>query len=443
MTRRIAVLLFAVATTTATAAAHGAPWPGGVPVDVTPAAFGNNVSGATWNPLTGTLWTVENSPGIIRKSVFNAGTSSWSVTASWQPGSDLESIAVRLFTDTSIFVAVERDANNHRLIREYETAPFALVREWDLLAMLSGPANDGLEALTFVPDSALAAMHFVNAAGQPYESSQFGTGGLFFAGHQDTGNIFVFDLNRSGTGTNRPHVHVTTMVTGQSEIAALEFDRSNGLLYAWHDDVINKLQVFHSDGNGHFTGFAVFDNPFCCDWNIEGLAIVDDGICGGRRSLLFTRDQALVTDPSLYEDTLFPCDCNGNAVADAIDIQSASSPDQNGNGIPDECETVVTAAGDPDLTGRGVVLHGAAPNPFNPGTTIVFELPAAAPTTVAIYDIAGHHVRTLVHGALPAGRHELRWDAVGEDGGPVASGVYFCRLQSASNVQMRRLVCVR
>lgn len=425
------------------AGAQAAPWPGGVPVDRTPAAFGTDVSGAAWNPRTSTLWTTENGSGIIRKSVFNAGPATWSVVSSWQPGGDLESIAVRLFTDTSIFVAVERDAANHRLIREYETSPFALVREWDLVAMRFGPANDGLEALTFVPDSALTAMHFVNAAGAPYKSSQFGTGGLFFAGHQDTGDIFVFDLDRSGTGINRPHVHVTTIVTGQSEIAALEFDRSNGLLYAWHDDVINKLQVFHADGSGHFTGFAVFDNPFCCDWNIEGLAIVDDGICGGRRSLLFTRDQPLTTDPSLYEDVLFPCDCNGNAVPDAVDIQSASSLDQNGNGIPDECEPVPSAALDPEIAGRRVVLHGAAPNPFTPGTTIAFELPQAAPAIVAIYDIAGRHVRTLVRAALPAGRHESRWDGNGADGRPVTSGVYFCRLQSASNVEIRRLVCVR
>lgn len=418
-------------------------WPGGTPANVTPSGFGNNVSGAVWNPVTQTLWTTENSPGIVRKSVYDAQSSIWTVVQSWQPGGDLESITFRDFDDASVFVGVERDAINHRVIREYSTPSFTLLREWDLMAMLFGPANDGLEALTFVPDAALAAMHFVDATGQSYEASQFGTGGLFLAGHQDTGQIFFFDLDRAGSGTNRPHVHVATLATGQSEIAGLEFDRSNGLLYAWHDEGIDKLQVFGADGTGHFGSKAIFDNPFCCDWNTEGLAIVDNTACeAGGRSLLLTRDQPLSSDPSLYEDRAFPCDCNGNVVGDLQDIASHSSADTNTNGVPDECEDLPpTSVGD-DVARLGH-LGSAFPNPFGTSTRIQFEMPGPGTVELVVLDVAGRHVRTLVSGLVPAGSGQARWDGKDASGRPVASGVYLCRMQSGGRVEMQRLVRAR
>ncbi len=126
-------------------------------------------------------------------------------------------------TTRALCVRIERDTDDHRLIREYQSSGFA------------------------------------------YGSSQFSTSGLFFAGHQNTGEIFVFDL-----------------------------DRTNGLLYAWHGASINKLQLFGPDDCcGRFMSIALYDNPFCCNWNIEGLALVgNDGCASTGRSLLFTRDQS-------------------------------------------------------------------------------------------------------------------------------------------------------
>jgi hypothetical protein len=66
MTLRVLLLLLAVA-----GSAEAITWPGGVPVNVTPGPFGSNVSDVAWNPLTKTLWTVENSPGIFRKSIID------------------------------------------------------------------------------------------------------------------------------------------------------------------------------------------------------------------------------------------------------------------------------------------------------------------------------------------------------------------------------------
>ncbi len=75
-------------------------------------------------------------------------------------------------------------------------------------------------------------------------------------------------------------------------------------------------------------------------------------------------------------------------------------------------------------------LHGAYPNPFNPQTSILFELPVAAATTVDILDVRGHRVRQLFQGALPAGNHSQVWDGRDGAGHGVGAGVYLVRVRS-------------
>ena len=69
-------------------------------------------------------------------------------------------------------------------------------------------------------------------------------------------------------------------------------------------------------------------------------------------------------------------------------------------------------------------LHGAYPNPFNPSTTIVYDLPAAAAVTLVVYDVLGREVRRVAVGGVGAGaRHQIRFEA-----GGLASGTYLYRV---------------
>ena len=88
-------------------------------------------------------------------------------------------------------------------------------------------------------------------------------------------------------------------------------------------------------------------------------------------------------------------------------------------------------------------LYPGAPNPFTGGTSIRFNLPAASPVHVAVYDVTGHLVATLLDGRLPAGLHALQWDGLGPARVPVASGVYWCFLQAGSRREVIRLTRVR
>ena len=83
------------------------------------------------------------------------------------------------------------------------------------------------------------------------------------------------------------------------------------------------------------------------------------------------------------------------------------------------------------------------PNPFNPETEIRFQLPQAGRVTLKVYNAVGEVVATLVDGFLDAGYHRARWSAANTSGQPVASGIYFYRLQAGDFAQVRTMSLVR
>ena len=89
-------------------------------------------------------------------------------------------------------------------------------------------------------------------------------------------------------------------------------------------------------------------------------------------------------------------------------------------------------------------LHANTPNPFNPETTIRYELRAGSPVQLGIYDAAGHRVRRLIDASFqPAGSYDARWNGRDEAGTAVASGVYLYRLQAGSYSETRRAVLLK
>jgi hypothetical protein len=89
----------------------------------------------------------------------------------------------------------------------------------------------------------------------------------------------------------------------------------------------------------------------------------------------------------------------------------------------------------PPVAPADYVLEQNYPNPFNPVTTIRFALPRRARVTLSVYSTPGQLVSLLVNGEEEAGYHEVRFD-----GGRLASGVYFYRMQSGNFVQTRKLI---
>ena len=89
------------------------------------------------------------------------------------------------------------------------------------------------------------------------------------------------------------------------------------------------------------------------------------------------------------------------------------------------------------------LLHANAPNPFNPRTTLSFDLPAAGRVRLEIFDARGRRVRVLVDEVLPAGRHAAVWDGTDAGGRALASGVYLCRMEAAAYRRTVRMTLLK
>jgi hypothetical protein len=79
---------------------------------------------------------------------------------------------------------------------------------------------------------------------------------------------------------------------------------------------------------------------------------------------------------------------------------------------------------------RKTALRPAYPNPFNPRTTLSFELAETGRVSLKIYAIDGGHVATVHEGVLAAGPHAYEWNGTNHRGQPVASGVYVAELRA-------------
>jgi hypothetical protein len=88
-------------------------------------------------------------------------------------------------------------------------------------------------------------------------------------------------------------------------------------------------------------------------------------------------------------------------------------------------------------------LYDAAPNPFNPRTWIAFDLAQPGPARLAVYDLRGSLVRTLVAETLPAGRHVRIWDGIADDGAPAASGMYILAIDAGDFHERRKGVLLK
>lgn len=88
-------------------------------------------------------------------------------------------------------------------------------------------------------------------------------------------------------------------------------------------------------------------------------------------------------------------------------------------------------------------LFGAAPNPFNPWTSIRFVLARPARVRLLIFDVSGAQVRSLADRMLPAGEHHITWDGKNDRGRELASGAYFYRLEADREVLAKKLILLR
>jgi len=281
--------------------------------------FHDDLSGAFWNSVTRTLWLVRNGPAGNSKlwAAVEDGQGGFEIDeragarAEWTSFGDLEGVTQADLAEDVVYLMIEGEERIKAFdISEYGTA--TLLNDWDTASFLPRRGGSGAEGITFVPDAFLMEAGFVDGQGNLYLSTQ-GMNGLMFVGHQNGGSIFVFDLNRS----NDSFVFVGEYETGRGDTSGLEFDRSTGVLYAYHDAGIDVLSAFGLNSSGTQGGgtrvlntIASFDGP--ANENNEGIAIVSVAECSqGSRSFFLTTDDGEEDSLRWYQAFEHGCEESG------------------------------------------------------------------------------------------------------------------------------------
>jgi len=83
------------------------------------------------------------------------------------------------------------------------------------------------------------------------------------------------------------------------------------------------------------------------------------------------------------------------------------------------------------------------PNPFNPSTTVRYDLQQKTDIHLAVYNLQGQQVQTLAAGVQTAGSHQAVWNGRDESGRDMAAGVYICQLRADGRIQQTKMILVR
>ena len=223
------------------------------------------------------------------------------------------------------------------------------------------------------------------------------------------------------------------------------------------------------DGNG-WVDFALGHDPTQLWSNSAGTLSLQWSASGayfGHSDLVFC-DVDRDGDPDLAEDHFSNGQVriylNEGGVLSATASWTYDSPtvgtalafgDLNGDHWPD---LVVGNSGEPcvkvfyavpttaaqDATPAAFGLLPNEPNPYNPATTLRFTLPVdCRRVDLAIFDVTGRRVATLIDGPLGAGQHEASWRGMDARGGSVASGVYSARLVADGEISTQKLNLIK
>jgi hypothetical protein len=229
-------------------------WAGPFPGDLPGTEIGDSLplnyepSGAVWHKRLQKLFTVWDNGMVTMMDFDGTGVTNWSVAG------DLEGICIADTGSAFVYVGLERPEDG---VEEFNIATGQVTRFFNLTPWLqSSDPNSGLEALTFVPDT-------LNPEG-----------GLFYAGLQENGKVYIFELPIKTSSTDTTVKAIDTIIPDPlyAGISGLHYDTGNSVLYAiWSS--VRKIRAMKRDG----TTIVEWDLPGDTQ---EGIALWEGTIPG-------------------------------------------------------------------------------------------------------------------------------------------------------------------
>jgi hypothetical protein len=435
---------------------HAGPWPGELPGTEIGGGLpaGYEPSGALWHSRLNKLFTVWDNGMVSMMDYDGTNITNWSLSG------DLEAIAVADPATDFVYAGEERYPGDG--IKEFNITTGQMTRYFDLTPWMQGPDNDGLEALTFVPDS-------MNPEG-----------GLFYAGLQLNSNIYIFQLpiNSSATDTHVTYIGMFNPVGGRSNLSGLDYDPQSGIMYAIWSYGQKKIMAMYPDG----TNIVEWDLAGSGD-DMEGVALWP-GLTPGAAQIFIAEDNGATSDVWRYDfnsvlDLTIIGSGSVNTTPDPPSYYGTSDtltacPDSgyyfvqwSGDLTGDDNPAILLMDYDKDVTAtfaqvgiNETYIAGlysleswltVTPNPFRSETKIQYALSSkhyaeganSSRIALNIYDVSGRVVKSF-RLALDALRTaQITWSGTDQRDRPLPAGVYFVQLTAGEYSETRKVLLVR
>ncbi|MDC3166204.1 T9SS type A sorting domain-containing protein [Candidatus Marinimicrobia bacterium] len=134
---------------------------------------------------------------------------------------------------------------------------------------------------------------------------------------------------------------------------------------------------------------------------------------------------------------------NVEEMGDHYYVVSAVDMNENESEYPEAVNVTLLSLVEVHGLPETFAIHQNYPNPFNPNTTIRFDLPEASHVSLAIYDMMGREVTSLVNNQIDAGYHLIQWDGTNNIGSSVAAGVYIYIFQVGNHRDVNKMIYLK
>ncbi len=212
-------------------------------------------------------------------------------------------------------------------------------------------------------------------------------------------------------------------------------------LYNNSDSAISLNGYYLSDDGTDLTKWAFPDTPIAANSYLIVWADDNDDQEGLHANFKLSKSGEAIylvnSDTSIVDEVTFG--------AQTTDLSTGRYPNGTGGFVEmpptfgaENQNTTTGIENEPFSTPSTFVLDQNYPNPFNPSTTIVFSLAQDGKVKLGIYNVLGKLVATLVSDYLPAGRHQVMWNATNQ-----ASGFYYYRLADEQNVEVKKMLLMK
>ena len=257
--------------------------------------------------------------------------------------------------------------------------------------------------------------------------------------------------NTDGLGSFGPQQIITTGTDNAVSVfsADLDGDEDNDVLsasylddrIAWYENAdglgsFGPQQTITTGANGAHSVFSA-DLDGDSDNDVLSASRLDDKIAWYENTdgLGSFGPQQVITTAAYGAWSVFSVDLDGD---EDNDVLSASAVDDKIAWYRNELYTSVSPGEHHQPAPDRYALHQNHPNPFNPVTTISYDIPVQGVVTVNIYNVLGQKTAELVNGLVNAGQHQLTWNA-----SDVPSGIYFVQMSAGEYRQVRKVVILK